>query len=198
MTQMRDNSAKKYLTAGQRACPLLLSSFLRGAVPTAADLPADIRKVRTEEYIDLLLSIMNEGRSVSLLIAGGSMTPFLADGRDHVVLEKPFRELSVGDIVLFRRQNGEYVLHRIKRISGENYYMVGDAQTYIEGPVRKSQIAALATAVERKGKVLKSGDAFWDFFERIWIRMVLFRPVCIKVYSIYCNIARKGTYESQK
>ena len=150
----------------------------------------EVRKVATKAYIDMLLSVMDEGRSVSLVIAGGSMTPFLADGRDRVVLEKPGRRPAVGDIVLFRRPDGDYVLHRIRKIEGENYYMVGDAQTYIEGPVAKGQIKALVTAAKRKGKIIKKGDFVWDFFEKIWIRMVPFRPLCIKGYSLYCRIWR--------
>ncbi len=150
----------------------------------------EVRKVATKAYIDMLLSVMDEGRSVSLVIAGGSMTPFLADGRDRVVLEKPGRRPAVGDIVLFRRPDGDYVLHRIRKIEGENYYMVGDAQTYIEGPVAKGQIKALVTAAKRKGKIIKKGDFVWDFFEKIWIRMVPFRHLCIKGYSLYCRIWR--------
>ncbi len=40
------------------------------------------------------------------------------------------------------------------------YYIVGDAQTQIEGPVRRDQIFARITKVKRKGRILQPGD-FW-------------------------------------
>ena len=60
------------------------------------------------EYESLLL----EGAELPLVISGGSMLPFLASGRDSVMLKAPDRALRRGDIVIYRRENGAYVLHR--------------------------------------------------------------------------------------
>lgn len=55
------------------------------------------------------------------------------------------------------------------------YYIVGDAQTQIEGPVKREQIFALITKVRRKEKWLEPGDFWWEFFEHVWLHMISLR-----------------------
>lgn len=35
----------------------------------------------------------------------------------------------------------------------------------------------------RKGKIEDAGSFTWFFFRNVWIRMIPFRPFCMKVYS---------------
>ncbi len=49
---------------------------------------------------------------------------------------------------------------------------MGDAQTQIEGPVKREQIFALITKVRRKEKWLEPGDFWWEFFEHVWLHMI--------------------------
>ena len=109
------------------------------------------------------------------------MTPFLSSGRDFVYLEAPLRKLKKGDIVLYLRTDGDYVLHRIRYIKGDGYYMIGDRQTVTEGPVNITQIKALVTGVKRKGKQLSPKSPMWLFFSKVWIRMVPLRPAVLSV-----------------
>ena len=60
--------------------------------------------------------------------------------------------------------------------------MVGDAQTRLEPGIRQDQVLAVVTAVRRKGKLLQKGNFWWDFFEKVWIRMVPLRPGMRKAY----------------
>ena len=38
-------------------------------------------------------------------------------------------------LVFFKRRNGQYIMHRIHHVKPDGYYIVGDAQCMIEGPV---------------------------------------------------------------
>ena len=143
-----------------------------------------VKVVSPEELMEPLLAVMEEAETVPLVISGYSMNPFLAHGRDTVYLSKITRPLKKGDMVLYRRDSGAYILHRIYRVEGESYTFVGDAQTQLEGGIREDQLLALVTAVRRKGKLLKKGSFWWDFFEKIWIRMVPLRPAVRKGYSL--------------
>lgn len=109
------------------------------------------------------------------------MLPFLSGGRDSVYLEKPCRSLRKGDVVLFRRENGDFVLHRIKRIKDGDCYLIGDRQYEVEGPVRTEQIMALAVGAKRKGKELTVKSPVWLFYSKIWINMIFLRPFVFKV-----------------
>ena len=141
-------------------------------------------KVESSDVIlEPLLALLDEVESVPLLISGNSMTPFLVHRRDTVYLAKPNRPLKKGDMVLYQRINGSYVLHRIFKEEPDSYTMVGDAQTQLEFGIREDQIRAVVIAVRRKGKLLQKGSFWWEFFEKIWIRLVPLRPAIRKTYS---------------
>lgn len=131
-----------------------------------------MRVVDTGEYVSVLRGLVEEGREVSMMISGSSMSPFLAHQRDYIYFKTPDRQLKKGDMVFYQRRNGQYVMHRIYKVKNENYYMVGDAQREIEGPLQRDQIFALITKVQRKGKWIKPGDFWWEFFEHVWINIV--------------------------
>ena len=142
-----------------------------------------MKKVDTKEYVSMLRELTESGKEVSMLIAGSSMSPFLIHERDSICFKKPDRTLRRGDMVFYQRPGGQYVMHRIYKVSAEGYYIVGDAQQDIEGPVKREQIFALITRVRRKGKWIAPGDFWWEFFEHVWIRMVPVRRLIIGSYT---------------
>ncbi len=149
--------------------------------------------VDTGEYISSLLELIEQGEEVGLPVAGSSMTPFLGDGRDQVFLRKPERPLRRGDVVLYRRSSGDYVLHRIHRVHGAGdellYDMVGDAQDWIEHDIRREQVFAVVTRARRKGEIIEPGSFYWWFFQNVWIGMV---PLHSPVLRLYNGIRRRN------
>ena len=148
-----------------------------------------MNKLGTREYIDILRTVIDEGKEVNMRVLGSSMAPFVVHERDTIYFKRPERELKKGDIAFFQRNNGQYVVHRIYKIKGDEYYFVGDNQTLIEGPIEKGQIFATVTRVIRKGKEIRPGDPWWLFFQKIWINMIPLRRITIKAYGL---IRRKG------
>lgn len=144
-----------------------------------------LKVISTRAYVSALREMTEQGHEVQMTIAGGSMLPFLADGRDAIAFRKPTSPLKVGDMVFYVRSSGQYVMHRLRRIRPEGLYIVGDAQTVIEGPVPPEQVFAVVTKVRRKGKWIGPGNFWWEFFRRIWIRIVPLRPAFLRIYSIF-------------
>lgn len=142
------------------------------------------KTINTREYVGLLKQLVEEGESVSMRIVGSSMSPFLIHDRDLITFKAPERELKKGDMVFFQRESGQYVMHRIYAVKPDGYYMVGDAQAEIEGPIRREQIFAVIIKVRRKGKWMEPGDFWWNFFERVWINIIPFRKVVTVFYSL--------------
>ena len=142
-----------------------------------------MRIVDTRAYVSALRELVEEGKEVSMLIAGSSMAPFLVHRRDYIYFKKPERNLRKGDMVFFERDSGQYVMHRIWKVKPDGYYIVGDAQNEIEGPVREEQIFAIITKVRRKNQWIAPGDFWWEFFEHIWIRMIPVRRIVMKLYA---------------
>lgn len=143
------------------------------------------RVVDTNEYVTVLRELAGEGRVVSMLVVGSSMSPFLCHKRDYIYFTKPDRELRRGDMVFYQRDTGQYVMHRIYKRKKDDYYMVGDAQTQIEGPLRGDQIFARIIKVKRKGRIIEPGNFWWEFFEHVWIRIIPLRKVIEKLYPLW-------------
>lgn len=142
------------------------------------------KTINTREYVGFLKQLVEEGETVSMRIVGSSMSPFLIHDRDLITFKAPERELKKGDMVFFQRESGQYVMHRIYAVKPDGYYMVGDAQTEIEGPVRREQIFAVIIKVRRKGKWMEPGNFWWNFFERVWINIIPVRKAVVGFYSL--------------
>ena len=152
-------------------------------------------KLRIESpnvIMEPMLALLEDAEHVPLQISGNSMSPFLVHGRDTVYLSKPRLPLKKGDMVLYQRTNGAYVLHRIQHVTGDSYTMVGDAQVQLEPGICCNQIRAVVTAVRRKDKLLQKGNFWWDFFEKVWICIIPLRRPIIKLYSIVCPSHKKA------
>ena len=141
-----------------------------------------MRRVDTDVYVSMLRDLVNEGKECRLLISGSSMAPFLVHERDSIIFSKPDRELRRGDMVFYQRDNGQFVMHRILHVKPEGLYIIGDAQTEVEGPVKPEQVFALVTKVNRKGKWVGPGNFWWWFFSTVWLRLFPVRRLILKLY----------------
>lgn len=139
-----------------------------------------VPEVLLEEYRTLLYK--DGAECLPLVISGWSMTPFLIHGRDTVYLSRLTRAPRRGDMLLYRRDSGDYILHRVYREENETLTMLGDAQWIPEPGIRPDQIIAVVTRVERKGKPLAPGSFWWEFFEKVWIRIVPLRQIILRGY----------------
>lgn len=144
-----------------------------------------MKVIDTKEYVSIFRELTEADREVGMKIAGNSMAPFLIHERDYIHFKKPDRPLVRGDMVFYQRKTGQFIMHRIFKVDGEDFYMVGDAQQEIEGPIQRQQIFALVTRVRRKGKWVEPGDFWWEFFENMWIRMVPARHLIMRVYAFF-------------
>lgn len=144
-----------------------------------------VKMVDIHEYMPILIEIINQNKEANFLITGSSMAPFLCHHRDTIIISKPNKPFKRGDMVFYTRKSGQYVMHRIHHIDKEgNLFIVGDAQTDIEGPIHPDQVFGIILKAIRKGKLIQKGDFWWDFFEKVWIRIVPLRPLLVKLYGI--------------
>lgn len=130
----------------------------------------------TQAYLDMVCQLLDQGQQhVAVPVAGGSMTPFLHHG-DTVYLDLPDTPLKNGDVVLYTRLNGQYILHRIKKINKDgSFIMVGDAQQALELLPSRDLIHARVTAARHRGKRIHPGQPRWWFFQHVWLMVVPFR-----------------------
>lgn len=131
------------------------------------------------EIIDIAFQ---NNQSAVFRVKGMSMFPLLRDQRDSVTLEKITKDPKRKDIILYKRDNGQFVLHRIIKVKDGIYTLVGDNQHVLEYPIRRDQILGVVTSIIRKGKTidLKTSKKYklYSFF---WCSNLFMRRVILKI-----------------
>ena len=85
---------------------------------------------------------------------GDSMYPLILP-RDLLVIEAVRQPLRRYDIPLYRRDSGQYVLHRIVAVNGDgSYAMCGDNRSQCEFGITDRHIIGVLTAIVRDGKTI--------------------------------------------
>lgn len=136
------------------------------------------RIVDIDAYMPVLRELLAQGQSVSLTVTGESMSPFLRHGRDQIRLAAVTAPPQRGDMVFFRRRNGQYIMHRVlRRMPDGNYAIIGDGQQQVESPIAPDQIFAVVTQVCRKGVWLGPESFWWRFFAGPWLTLLPLRQL---------------------
>ena len=132
--------------------------------------------------------ILDSGMAVKIKPQGYSMYPVIVPGRDAVIVQKEEpAKLRRGDVVLYRRDGSILVIHRICRINEKGFYMVGDNQTEIEGPLRPDQIKGKMVALIRNGRETDVRSLRYRLPCSIWLVM---RPVRRPVSLVAAAVKR--------
>ena len=119
-------------------------------------------------------------------ITGTSMNPFLVEGRDYVLIEKPSLPLEIGDVPLYRRDNGTFVLHRVVDKTEKGYVMCGDNQFILERGIKDEHIIGVVSEIVRDGKTLSVTDADYVEYKNKYVKNVGTRyPVRRLKYKLY-------------
>lgn len=134
------------------------------------------RILGTREYLDMVCELLQQGEtSVAVPVAGGSMIPFLHHG-DMVYLDLPRFPLKRGDILLYTRPNGQYILHRVIRVNGDgSLLMAGDAQTQLEYLPDSKGVRGVVTAARHKGRRNHPGQLRWWAYSHLWCWLLPYR-----------------------
>ena len=142
-----------------------------------------VRVIEPDDLMEQLPQLLQQAESMPLVISGNSMSPFLIHGRDTVYLSKVTKPPKRGDIVLFKRKSGAYILHRIYRQCGNSYDLLGDGQLGIEPGIVPAQMLAIVNVVRRKGKLLRKGNLCWAFFAHVWPALLPLRRILFRIRS---------------
>ena len=128
------------------------------------------KAVAMEALMPILQMQMENGGQAFLTVTGSSMLPMLKPLRDRVWLVDRRDQLHQGDVILYRRNNGQYVLHRIIQLS-KQIVCCGDNQWQRE-TIQDTQIIASVCAFDRNGRHY-TVDA-WTYKLYTWFMVSLF------------------------
>lgn len=113
----------------------------------------------TKKFEDV---ISEQGKLVYTNV-GDSMYPFIKP-RDLLVIEKLKTPLKKYDVPLYKRDTGQYVLHRIVKIKNGEYYICGDNRDHLERGIEDRHIIGLLTEIVRDGKTVSVYSSRYRFY----------------------------------
>lgn len=127
-------------------------------------------EVSNIHLMPILIEVIESGQKVKLIVTGSSMSPFIRSNIDCVELVKrQYKQIRKLDIVLIQRESGEYILHRIAIKTGNEFYIVGDSQIELEGPLKPSQIIAVTTGIWRGNKYIDATNYIYRLLVYFWM-----------------------------
>ena len=116
------------------------------------------------EILPLVEEQVKVGGYFYLITKGVSMLPTIKGDVDTVTLEAP-DSLKSGDIVLYKRENGQVVLHRIVKISGGELTLCGDAQMDFELGIKADDVVARVREIKKGERIIERGSfAFFGLY----------------------------------
>lgn len=96
------------------------------------------------------------------------MLPLIRSGLDAVHIKKKQAPPKVGDVVFYRRANGDLVLHRIVGSTQSGYTLCGDNQTFLEKNIREDQIVGILAGYYRGKRYIDCSKRLSLCFSVIW------------------------------
>lgn len=135
----------------------------------------------------LMQPALDEGKSVKFTVVGNSMYPVFRSGADAVTLKKTDK-VSKYDVIFYRRDNGEYVLHRIVGKGKDGWKLCGDNQLMVEYPVKDENIIGAVTEFWRKNKAVSVSRLWYKIYSYIWVNLIPLRPAMFKVAKAIKNL----------
>ena len=138
------------------------------------------RSIPMEELYKVILLQLENGGHARLPVTGYSMEPMLRHGKDAVYLRPVDPRQEKGDLILYRRRNGSFVLHRIISLHPEGYICSGDNQWDWEF-VSHSQLLAVENGFQRRGKTYAHDHPGYRFYRFLWVELFCLRWPYIRI-----------------
>ena len=125
------------------------------------------------EAIDVIEEVLASGGEFKMYPRGISMLPLIKKGEDSVVLVRDKEAvLKKHDIAFYKRDNGQFVLHRVMSCEADGTYtMCGDNQTFLERGIRADQIIGKVSKLYKKEKLFRFGSLRYKIYLAFWCRM---------------------------
>ena len=125
---------------------------------------------------------------------GDSMMPLIRQHRDLVVIVPAVGRLKKYDVPLYKRDSGQYVLHRILKVRANDYVICGDNRYAREYGITDANIIGVLKAVVRDGKELSVESRKYKFYVHLWCDFFHIRALLLMVKALARTVWRRFTY----
>lgn len=112
---------------------------------------------------------------------GDSMMPLIKQGRDVLVISRAEGRLKRYDVPLYKRDSGQYVLHRILKVRENDYVICGDNRCNIEYGITDKHIIGVLTGIIRNGREISVTDRKYRIYVHLWCDFFHVRAFIIRL-----------------
>ena len=141
--------------------------------------------------------LARDGRLVYTNV-GDSMLPLIRQGRDLLVIQPKTGRLRKYDIPLYRRDSGQYVLHRVLKVRPDGYVICGDNRWGREYGITDRHIVGVLTAIIRDGEERPMNDWRLRLYAHLWCDLFPIRAAILKCLFIMKRSIRRRNGGSLK
>jgi len=134
---------------------------------------------KMKDIVPIIVASIDKGLDFELPVKGTSMLPLFNQDNTTVFLTKEF-QYKKNDIVLYKRNDGHFVLHRIFKKKKDSYTMLGDHQVSIEEGILESQIICKVIKYKRNKKLYTLTSLRYKVYVLLW-RSIFIRKIYFKV-----------------
>ncbi len=114
--------------------------------------------VELEELLPVIQEKLSLGGSFTFSPKGVSMLPLITPGVDSVTISPAGGRLKKYDLPLYRRDNGQFVLHRVIDVRKNSYVMCGDNQIIPEYNITDKHIIGIVKEIHKPDGVIDVND----------------------------------------
>ena len=133
-----------------------------------------------ESLAELIQLQLDNGGRAKLTVTGCSMLPMLRNRLDVVELIPVSGKQKKGDVILYHRDNGQYVLHRIIAVDEQGYICCGDNQ-FMREPIKQDQLIAVVDSFTRKGRYYSVSAFGYRIYTAVWVGLFPLRRCYLAV-----------------
>lgn len=123
------------------------------------------------EVEPMMQRMLAEGGTFQFYPHGTSMLPLIREDRDQVILTAVPEKLEKYQVILYKRKNDAFVLHRIVDVEetaeGQVCTMRGDHQYVDEHGIRKEQMLGMVCGIIRNGKTVDPCHGT-EYLKAVW------------------------------
>ena len=137
---------------------------------------------------------LKKNGTLTYTFRGTSMYPLLKQGRDlFTVVSKTSKRCRKYDVILYRRSEHQYILHRVIEVCSNDYIIQGDNCIAKEYGVRDEDIIGVMTSFQHKGKTYNVSDKRYLLYVYLWTAIHPFITLTRRFRNRVVKIIRRCT-----
>lgn len=131
--------------------------------------------------------------------SGISMLPCIRPKRDMIHLVTPNKSVKKHDVILYKRKNGNYILHRVMKTKPDGYVLCGDNQWVLEHGITDEQVLGVLRGFYRGKKYIDcQKNRLYHFYVKLWCFSLEIRKLFLRGMNLMRRIGGKSRKSKQE